>query len=112
MSTIKLSLEVWYLRWTEFCIDWFMNFFADPDYYWVEETYPNKRSKSKIINISDLADKNKVVLKEALNDNQIFNVYKKGRRIFRLTTKCFFVLVNELAFRIKQIFIINNYIWS
>ncbi len=42
MGTIKLSMESFLLRWAELCIDWFMNFFADPEYYWVEESYPIK----------------------------------------------------------------------
>ncbi len=43
MDTIKLSLENLLLNWAEMCIEWFMNLFADPEYYWVEENYPTKR---------------------------------------------------------------------
>ncbi|MCW3787855.1 hypothetical protein [Plebeiibacterium sediminum] len=42
MRAIKLSMESFLIKWAEMCIDWFMNFFADPEYYWVEENYPSK----------------------------------------------------------------------
>ncbi len=45
MESIKLSYSLLVLKWTTMCVDWFMNLFADPEYYWVEEYYPNRTSK-------------------------------------------------------------------
>ncbi len=46
MNLSSLSINKWFYQFTEFCIDWFMNFFADPDYYWTLETYPGSDQKS------------------------------------------------------------------
>lgn len=47
MEVIKLRVDSWIIKWTNICVEWFMNFFADPEYYWVEETYPNSSSAAK-----------------------------------------------------------------
>ncbi|GAF02387.1 hypothetical protein [Saccharicrinis fermentans] len=51
MEALKLSMEEILVKWATFCVDWFMNLFADPDYYWVEETYPSKKSECAVANI-------------------------------------------------------------
>ncbi len=46
MNLSNLSIEKWMNHFAEFCIEWFMNFFADPDYYWTLETYPGSDQKT------------------------------------------------------------------
>jgi hypothetical protein len=41
MTSINLSIDKLLLKWSTYWVDWFMNFFADPDYYWIEEWYPS-----------------------------------------------------------------------
>ena len=48
MEAIKLSFDLWFVKLTTMCVDWFMNLFADPDYYWVGETYPPKSKKNVV----------------------------------------------------------------
>lgn len=50
METKKLSTKIIFAIWGEAIVEWFMDFFADPEYYWVSETYPlKKRSRNKIL---------------------------------------------------------------
>ncbi len=42
MKNVKLSIEAVWENWADLIVDWFMNLFADPEYYWVEETYPGR----------------------------------------------------------------------
>ncbi|MCW3805763.1 hypothetical protein [Plebeiibacterium marinum] len=75
MLEIKLSFEKWLIQITEMCIDWFMNLFADPEYYWVAETYPGK--KMQTVNTSceqKTSDKKKGMLDyEIFVVNKVFN---------------------------------------
>ena len=41
MEAIKLSLVALSIKWATYCVDWFMDFFAEPENYWVAETYPS-----------------------------------------------------------------------
>lgn len=49
MQNVKLSMEALWVNWADLIVDWFMNFFADPEYYWVEETYPGQIKRSVIV---------------------------------------------------------------
>ncbi len=116
MNTVKLSLETWFLRWTEFCIDWFMNFFADPDYYWVEETYPNKRSRNKKEIVKEQVNEDEVVKNELFVERLITKATKRMVKFISSSSRDFYELINQLLLntllKIKQIDITNNYIWS
>ncbi|MGQ1786679.1 MULTISPECIES: hypothetical protein [unclassified Saccharicrinis] len=62
MIAIKLSMEEVLIKWAEFCVDWFMNLFADPEYYWVEETYPGKNVSTNNEVVHESGTKTKIVL--------------------------------------------------
>jgi len=66
MKTKELSLDVLVLKWSKFWVDWFMNLFADPDYYWVEETYPGKKENANL--------KTKEVHKYSYKMNKVTNI--------------------------------------
>ncbi len=38
---MKLSIVALLFKWASYCVDWFMDFFAEPENYWVAETYPS-----------------------------------------------------------------------
>ncbi len=112
MITLKLSIEAMFLKWTEFCIDWFMNFFADPDYYWVEETYPNNKQKKKTVLMVTDKDTPKETKVETVVRNLIINSFN----IFHKSIIKHFKSVNQLFFnkivRFKAFDILNYNIYS
>jgi hypothetical protein len=59
MSSVNLSISDLLLKWSAYWVDWFMNFFADPEYYWVEEINP---STQNIVSTNQFAPK--VLLEE------------------------------------------------
>ena len=78
MEAIKLSLAALLFKWATYCVDWFMDFFAEPENYWVAETYPSdsavaavtKAYRAKVKTMPKFS----IWLKERLNNP--FNIAK------------------------------------
>lgn len=97
MRSIDLSIKIMFIQWTNLCVDWFMNLFADADYYWVDESYPSastnnppKRSKIDVIEPSNCKKSkpavnflNKVLLR--INSN----IFEKVQNALMKCTKLF-----------------------
>ncbi len=75
MNLTLLSIRKLLFQFTEFWIEWFMNFFADSDYYWTEETYPVTKAKNVIINKTTIK-RIKSVKKDVLSANVNSNLFK------------------------------------
>lgn len=73
MEAVKLSIVALLFKWATYCVDWFMDFFAEPENYWVAETYPSDASvvtvtkayRAKVKSIPKLT----IWLKEHLNEH-------------------------------------------
>lgn len=50
MKSLDLSFKIILIHFANFWVDWFMDFFADADCYWVEESKPFKQIKAPISN--------------------------------------------------------------
>ncbi len=105
MNTLKLSINLWFFQLTEMCVDWFMNLFADPEYYWTEETLPEKHPEERII-INDIHKKtpiNEISLKRTeLSDNRLSIEYvvkkiQKMNKLFSLYISLLKRLVNPIC---------------
>ncbi len=114
MKTLKLSADDLFVKWSTFCVDWFMNLFADPDYYWVEETYPGRSVKvSNEINIVN--DKVSVFnpIVEVISTSKPVNVFNNMKlsekfRDFRLKLSSQVSnIVNSLAYISMEYAVIN-----
>lgn len=96
MRSIDLSIKIILIQWTNLCVDWFMNLFADADYYWVDESYPSastnnhpKRNKVDVI-VSSNCIKSKKPTVNYLNKALLkinFNIFKKVQNTFMRYTR-------------------------
>ncbi|TLX73666.1 hypothetical protein E9993_14500 [Labilibacter sediminis] len=73
MRTLDLSISFIVIQWANLIIDWFMNLFADPEYYWVEETYPGKTVSTK-----NNTNNNKVIQSPKIETKSIIDKKAEG----------------------------------
>ncbi len=103
MNEQILSIEKAFVKWSAYCVDWFMILFADPDYYWTEETYPPKKRTIDIRNPTKSTNfKNNKV-----KGNSIFTkIVKKQSKIKRIP-KVRRVISDSILLKIRKIRIFN-----
>lgn len=75
MEAVRLSIVALLFKWATYCVDWFMDFFAEPENYWVAETYPSDAPSiavARTINARvKIMPKYSAWLKECLNNSFI-----------------------------------------
>ncbi|SMO38672.1 hypothetical protein SAMN06265379_101426 [Saccharicrinis carchari] len=90
MEAIQLSITALLFKWATLCVDWFMDLFADPEYYWVHETYPsdNVVVKARVTGKARIAPKWPVWIKGRRQDPVLGALIHLKRMLLHILETC------------------------